>query len=69
MSILMTIQQAADYLGYSAQTVRNWVGWGILPSYHLTMNPRKGKSRPGRILVKKEDIETALDEGRIIPKR
>ena len=65
----MTIQQAADYLGYSTQTVRNWVCWGILPSYQLTMNPSKGKSRPGRILVKKEDIETALDEGRIIPKR
>jgi hypothetical protein len=68
MSILMTAQQAADYLGYSPQSIRNWVVWGLLPSYHFTMNPSKGKNRPGRILVRKEGIEKALDEGRIIPK-
>ena len=65
----MTIQQVAEYLGYSTQTVMNWVSWGILPRYNLTMNPGKGKSRLGRILVKKVDIEAALDEGKIILKR
>lgn len=44
-------------LGVSGQTVRNWIREGVLKGYRL--NPG------GRMLVKQEDLQDAIEKGRL----
>jgi len=51
----ITIKEASERMGVSAQTIHNWVRWGVLRGYRLFRNP--SSQRPGRILVEEEDLE------------
>jgi len=60
----LTIKEAAERVGVSPQSVHNWIKWGILKGYQLYRNP--DSQRPGKILVKEEDLENAQYLGRIV---
>jgi len=51
----ITIQEAGERIGVSPQTIRNYLKWKILKGYELYRNPES--RRPGRILIKEEDLE------------
>lgn len=55
--IFLTTGEVAEMLGVSGQTVRNWIRAGVLKGYRL--NPS------GRILIKQEDLEDAVEKGKI----
>ena len=59
----LTIQSAANWLGVTEQTIRNWIDADVFPAYQI--NP-KGR---GRVLIKAEDIAAAMEKGRIVPKQ
>jgi len=58
----LTVKSAAEWLGVTEQTIRNWINEGIFPAYQI--NPR-GR---GRILIKEEDIVAAMEKRHIVPK-
>jgi len=56
----LTLQNAARWLGVTKQTIRNWIDQGVFPAYQIT--PR------GRIFLKSEDIQDAIENGKLRPK-
>ena len=57
----LTVQSAADWLGVTQQTIRNWIDDGVFPAYQI--NPG------GRIHIKAGDIVEAMEKGQIVPKQ
>lgn len=51
----ITIKEAAEYLGVTANTVRNWGAAGKIPEYRHPVNNYR--------LYKLEEIETLRDQG------
>ena len=63
MAVYVTTNQAAEELGVSAQTIRNWIDWGILKAVRVQKNPQS--ERPGKIYIDKASIEEAIQSGKI----
>jgi len=63
MAVYVTTEQAAKELGVSSQTIRNWVGWGILKAVRVQKNP--DAQRAGKIYIDKESIQEAIEHGKI----
>jgi len=55
------IQDAARWLGVTRQTIRNWINQGLFPAYQI--NPS------GRVFIKAEDIQDAIENGLLRPKK
>ncbi|MBU2608099.1 MAG: helix-turn-helix domain-containing protein [Chloroflexi bacterium] len=55
------IQDAARWLGVTRQTIRNWINQGIFPAYQITPS--------GRVFIKAEDIQDAIENGPLRPKK
>ena len=53
----LSTTEVAEQLGVTSQTVRNWIRDGLIRAYRL--NPA------GSILVKQEDLERAIEEGKL----
>ncbi len=62
---LLSLQQAADYLGCSYWTVRDWVLAGLVPVIELPpLRPREGeraRKTLRRVLVDREDLDTFIE--------
>jgi excisionase family DNA binding protein len=50
----ITVKKAAEMLGVHPNTIRNWIEAGILKRYQV--------GRGYRVLLKTEDIETAVSQ-------
>jgi len=57
----LTVKGAAQWLGVTEQTIRNWIRQGLFPAYQV--NPQ------GRVLIKMEDISSTIEEGRIVSRK
>lgn len=56
----LTISNAAEWLGVSEPTIRNWLKNNVFKAYRA--NPR------GRILIKESDIIEAMESRRLVPR-
>lgn len=54
----LTVKGAAQWLGVTEQTIRNWIRQGIFLAYQV--NPQ------GRVLIKMEDLVEAIERGEIV---
>ncbi len=54
----LTVKGAAQWLGVTEQTIRNWIKQGVFLAYQV--NPQ------GRVLIKMKDIVEAIERGIIV---
>jgi excisionase family DNA binding protein len=57
----LTIKDTSKWLGVTKQTVRNWISQGKFPAYQINLR--------GRILMKQEDIQAAIEAGELKRKK
>ena len=63
MATYVSVKDAAEELGVSGQTVRNWFAWGILKGILVQKNP--SAQRAGKLFIDKASIEEAIENGKI----
>lgn len=62
MSAYLTVDQVAEDLQLSTNTIRNWIRSGKLPAYKLCT----GVTAPLRI--RQSDVDALLDAGKVTPR-
>ncbi|WP_032390926.1 helix-turn-helix domain-containing protein [Rhodococcoides fascians] len=62
MSAYLTVDQVADDLQLSPNTIRNWVRSGKLPAYKL------GTGVTAPLRIRQSDVDTLLDAGKVAPR-
>lgn len=60
---LLDLKEAAEYLGLSYATLRNYVDYGILHPVYLPC-PRNPKKRIKRILLDKEELDAMIEQSK-----
>ena len=63
MATYISVKDAAEQVGVSSQTIRNWLSWKLLRGILVTKNP--DSERPGKIYVDKDSLEELIDSGKI----
>ena len=65
MTPLLTVREAADYLGLAEKTLRNWLYLAEHPGPRVTRLKRSSTSKRGAVRYHRADLDAWLDAQRI----
>lgn len=62
MATYISVKDAAEQVGVSSQTIRNWFDWKLLKGIMVRKNP---SSERGRIYIDRDNLEELIASGKI----